>query len=264
MDWDEDDEEPQNEPGTSSNSQPAVKVLPLHQAPATSSQGPTVLDNTAYEDTVGIAMKIVHKVRVPKGFCTIQISTFSLLMSVGHWHQRHKYVAAAGAFCFATTENGAQEDTCNLTTMPCVQRSLYLNERTNNFGNMKVDVPKGVDGRTRAKMNSRARMEASAQEVRGYYKTVCWSKTPRVQILGRHWSFDLVDLRKVKPRNYDTERWVLTIKTDKQGNLFMAKVRWVLRGFQDKQEAYQQTDSLGFHITQTSDELSQMASKSWI
>ena len=54
--------------------------------------------------------------------------------------------------------------------------------------------------------------------------------------------FDLVDLRKVKPGNDATGRWVLTIKTDKQGNFLMAKARWVLRGFQDKQKEYQ-TDS---------------------
>ena len=71
--------------------------------------------------------------------------------------------------------------------MPCVQRSLYLNDRTNDSRSTKVEVPKGVDGRTRdmlercmdtcgkaagtrAKMRSLARKEASAQEVRGYYK----------------------------------------------------------------------------------------------
>ena len=37
---DEDDEEPQNEPGTYSNSQPPVPVRPLHQGPAARSQGP--------------------------------------------------------------------------------------------------------------------------------------------------------------------------------------------------------------------------------
>ena len=39
--------------------------------------------------------------------------------------------------------------------------------------------------------------------------------------------FDLVDLRKVKPKNYVTGRGVLTIKTDKQGNFLGAKARWV-------------------------------------
>ena len=51
--------------------------------------------------------------------------------------------------CFLSFENGDQQDMCNLITMSCVQRSLYLNERTNNFGNMKIEVPRRVDGRTR-------------------------------------------------------------------------------------------------------------------
>ena len=68
--------------------------------------------------------------------------------------------------------------------MPCGQRSLHLNGATNDFDNIKVEVPKGVDGQiidmlercmatcrkaagTRAKMRSRARKEESAQEVRG-------------------------------------------------------------------------------------------------
>ena len=49
-------------------------------------------------------------------------------------------------------------------------------------------------------------------------------------------------MRKVKPTNYVTGRWVLTIKTDKQGNFLKAKARWVLRGFQNKLKDYQQTD----------------------
>ena len=44
MDSDDDDEEPQNEPGTSSTSQPFVPVLPLNQGPAASSQGPAASD----------------------------------------------------------------------------------------------------------------------------------------------------------------------------------------------------------------------------
>ena len=51
MDSDEDDEEPRNEPGTSSNSQPTAPVLPYDQGQAANSQGPTVLDNSADEDS---------------------------------------------------------------------------------------------------------------------------------------------------------------------------------------------------------------------
>ena len=70
-------------------------------------------------------------------------------------------------------------------------------------------------------------------------------------------------MRKFKPKNYVTGRWVLTIKTDKQGNFFRAKARWVLRGFQDKQKDYLQTDSPastrpGFRMS-----CQMAASKSW-
>ena len=55
--------------------------------------------------------------------------------------------------------------------------------------------------------------------------------------------FDLIDLRKVEPRSYVRGRWVLSIKTDTQGNFLKAKAGWVSRGFQDKQKEYLQTDS---------------------
>ena len=51
MDSDEDDEEPQNEPETSSTSQTTVPVLPLHQRRAASSQGPAATDNSLDEDS---------------------------------------------------------------------------------------------------------------------------------------------------------------------------------------------------------------------
>ena len=100
--------------------------------------------------------------------------------------ETHKYAAAAAGSCyFSMTQNGEQQDICNLITVPCVQRSFCLNGATNDFDNIKVEVPNGVDGHTRdmlerymatcgkaagtrAKMRSRARKEASAQEVRGY------------------------------------------------------------------------------------------------
>ena len=64
---------------------------------------------------------------------------------------------------------------------------------TNNFGNIQVEVQEGVGGRTRdvleqcvttwrkatgikAKNRSRARKEASAQEVRGYYNQFAEAK----------------------------------------------------------------------------------------
>ena len=66
-------------------------------------------------------------------------------------------------------------------------------EMTNNFSNIHIEVPKGVDGRIRdvleecmttcgkaagnqAKRRSRAKKEASAKEVRGYYKQLAEAK----------------------------------------------------------------------------------------
>ena len=147
-----------------------------------------------------------------------------------HWiitPETHKYAAAAGPFCFVTTENGDQQDICNLTTIPCVQRSLYLNEMIDDFGNVRVEVPKGVDCRTRdvlercmancgraagtrPKRRSRARKEASAQEVRGYYKQFAEAKHLEYKSCVDNEVFDLIDLSNFKPINYVTGRWVFT------------------------------------------------------
>ena len=92
-------------------------------------------------------------------------------------------------------------------------------------------------------MRYRARKEASAQEVREYHKQVAEAKHLEYKSWVENEVFDLIDMRKVKPRNYVTGRRVLTIKTDKQGNFLKAKARWVSGGFQDKQKDDQQTDS---------------------
>ena len=77
--------------------------------------------------------------------------------------------------------------------MPSVQRSLFFNEAPNGYEIIKTEVPNGVDGQTRdmlercmttcgraagtrAKMRSRARQEASAQEVKGCYKQFAEAK----------------------------------------------------------------------------------------
>ena len=95
--------------------------------------------------------------------------------------ETQKYASAARSFCSVTTEERDQQDMCKLITMPQVQRSLYVNEVTDDFGNIKAAGSEGVDSLTRdmlercmttcgkaagarAQMGSRAR-EASAQEV---------------------------------------------------------------------------------------------------
>ena len=41
--------------------------------------------------------------------------------------------------------------------------------------------------------------------------------------------FDLVDIRKFKPKNFVTGRWVLTVKRDRDGKFQKCKARWALR-----------------------------------
>ena len=230
--------------------------------------------------TVSIAMHIMHKVRTPNGLCSTQISSFWLMMNIGQWRRRHKFAAAAGSFCCETTENWDQQDIRNLTTMPFVQRFLFLVKATNDSGNIKVEVPKGVGGRTRDMLerymatwgkNSKNKSKHEIPCTQGsissrgtrILQTVCWSKTSGVQILVDNEVFNPVDLRKIKPKNYVTGRWVLTIKTDKQGNFLKAKARWVLGGFQNKQKEYQETDSPASTRTGFRMSCQTAASKSW-
>ena len=70
-------------------------------------------------------------------------------------------------------------------------------------------------------------------------------------------------MTKMKPRNYVTGRWVLTIKTDNQGNFLKAKARRVLRGCQDSEKEYQRTDSPASTRTGLRMSCQMAASKSW-
>ena len=87
------------------------------------------------------------------------------------------------------------------------------------------------------------RKEASQTEKRQFAKQFEEAKKAEYQSWLDNKVFDLVDVRKLKVRNYVTGRWVLTIKRDKDGAFLKCKARWVLRGFQDKQKDLQQTDS---------------------
>ena len=187
MDSDKNDEVPQDEPETSSNSQSIVPVLPLHQGPAASSQGPAASNNAGDEDS---EYSDEYSARSQYSARTVLYPDLHVLTNDEHWTvtpETHKYGAAAGSYCFVTTENGEKQDVCNLITMPRLQRSLCLNEVTDNSSNTRVELPDGVDSQTRnmlercmatcgkaararAKMRSRARKEASTQEVRGYNK----------------------------------------------------------------------------------------------
>ena len=110
---------------------------------------------------------------------------------------------------------------------------------TNNSGNTKTEVTEGVGSRNESwKRNSCSKGRLS-REVRGYNNQFAEAKHLEYKSWVDHEVFDLGDPRKIKPRIYETRRWVLIIKTDKQGNFLKTKATWALRGFQDKQREYQ-------------------------
>ena len=121
-----------------------------------------------------------------------------------------------------------------------MQRSLCLEEVTDDSSSTRVELSNGADNQTRdklelcmatcgkaaaarAKIRSRARKEASTQEVRGSYKLSARAKHLEWKSWIDNEVFDLVDLRRFKPKNYVTGRWVLAIETNKQGNFLRAK-----------------------------------------
>ena len=134
--------------------------------------------------TMSIAMNIVHKVRIPKGPCSTHISTFWPMMSIGHWRRRQTSMRQQPDH-FALWPPKMEDNRTYASWSLC---RVYNDHCTSmkwstTFGNMKVEVPKKVDSQTRdmlercmatcgkaagtrAKMRSRARKEASAQEVR--------------------------------------------------------------------------------------------------
>ena len=150
MDSDEDGEEPQNEPGTSFNTQPSVPVLPLQQGSAASSQGPSASTNSEDEYTDDLdeygereSGPAIQSARSHDSGRTVLYPDLCVLTNHEHWTvtpETHNYAAAAGSFCFVTTENGEQQDVCNVTTMPCVQRLLCLDEVTNDSRSTQVEV----------------------------------------------------------------------------------------------------------------------------
>ena len=94
--------------------------------------------------------------------------------------------------------------------------------------------------KTKKKQN---RKEASSAELRQYRNQFGEAKQNEIKSWIDNEVYELVDMRKLEVKNYVTGRWVLTVKTDQHGNLQKCKARWVLRGFQDKEKEFQQTDS---------------------
>ena len=117
---------PQNEPGTSSEGRPAAR-----------SQKPAASANSGDEDG---EYSDEYSAQGHDSGRMVPYPDLHVFNNDEHWTmttETHKYAAAAGSSCFITTENGNQQNICNLTTMPSVQRSLYLDEMTYNFSNIQ-------------------------------------------------------------------------------------------------------------------------------
>ena len=87
-----------------------------------------------------------------------------------------------------------------------------------------------------ATRKNRARKEATLKELKVYAHMFVEAKTAEIKSWFDNDVFDLVDIRKFKPKNFVTGRWVLTVKRDRDGKFQKRKARWVLHGFQDRQK----------------------------
>ena len=99
MESDEDDEEPQNGPGTS-YSQPTVPVLPRQQRPAASLQGPAASAISGDEDS---EYSDEYSAQSQDSGRTVLYPDLHVLMNDEHWTltpETHKYAAAARSFFF--------------------------------------------------------------------------------------------------------------------------------------------------------------------
>ena len=120
MDSYEDDEEPQNEPGTSSSSSPSVPVLRYYQGPAANSQG---LAASAFSGDEDSECSDEYSAQNQDSGRTVLYPDLYVLSNDEHWAmtpKTHQCAAAVGSFRFVTSESGDQQDICNLTTMSCV------------------------------------------------------------------------------------------------------------------------------------------------
>ena len=162
---------------------------------------------------VNTATEKVHKVGTPKEPCAIQISMYWPMKNIGQWHLRHiKMPQRLDRFAFQSLkmENNKMyaiwslcrvcNDHCISTKRPTAMKVSKLKFLMESMVKQETCSERcmttcGRAGGTRAKMRSRAREEASAQEVRGEAKHLEYRSCIDNAV------FDLVDLRKVKPKN---------------------------------------------------------------
>ena len=93
------------------------------------------------------------------------------------------------------------------------------------------------------KKTPKAESVITPQVLQKYAKQIKQAKLEEFRSFLDFTAMKFCDRRKHKIENFVTGRWVLTIKTDKDGQFKKFKARWVCRGFQDAQKWDLQTDS---------------------
>ena len=124
-----------------------------------------------------------------------------------------------------------------------VSKAVYDGSARNWYARLDEVLHASARSQGAKKKKAAARKEATATDVRQYYKQFNEAKKSEIESWKENEVYELVDMRKIQCRNYVTGRWVLTIKRNQDGTFEKCKARWVLRGFQDKQKWDQQTDS---------------------
>eukprot|EP00435_Cladocopium_sp_Y103_P076258 s26_g85.t1 len=95
-----------------------------------------------------------------------------------------------------------------------------------------------------AHLVGKKRKEATQQEKRDLAKQFLDAKKAECQSWIDNEVFDLVDMRKMKVRNFVAGRWVLTVKKDKDGNFQKCKARWVQRVFKTNKRIHNKQTAL--------------------
>ena len=93
------------------------------------------------------------------------------------------------------------------------------------------------------KKTPKAESVITPQVLQKYVKQIKQAKLEEFRSFLDFTAMKFRDRRKHKIENFVTGRWVLAIKTDKDGQFKKFKARWVCRGFQDAQKWDLQTDS---------------------
>ena len=161
----------------------------LNQGPAASSQGPAASANSGDEGGEFGDEKSVRS-QTLEGQCFTQISISWPMMSIGQWRLKHTSMQQQpGHFVSWLRET---ENNWISTTSVCSDHCASMKWSTFPAAH-KLNCQKGVDSQTRdmversmftcgkaagarVKRKSRARKEASAQEVRGYYNQFAEAK----------------------------------------------------------------------------------------